>query len=80
MALDLTFLDGIFQPVADVMKDVFVDWLGFSESTLLALLTLGNMFLLWMKGRWVLDILRTYWNVLGVLLVVLIVGLFLGLW
>jgi len=80
MVLDLTFLDGLFQPVADVMKDVFVNWLGFSETTLLALLTLGNMFLLWMKGRWVLDILRTYWNVIGVLLVVLVIGLLFEMW
>jgi len=75
--VDISFLNGILQPLSDFVNGIFIGFLGISQDQLIGIMALLNILLIWTKGRMILDFLKTYWNVLGVFLVLLIIAVYM---
>ena len=70
--MDFSFLDGILIPISNIVTSFFSEFLGMSTEQVIGLLALINLLFLWFKGKMVIEFIRTYWNVLGVILIILI--------
>ena len=76
--MDISFLNSILLPVYDFINGLLGSFLGFSNEQIVGTLGLLNLLLLWMKGKAILEFIRTYWNVLGVLLIAVVIATVLG--